>query len=954
MRKKQFVKKGLALSLALAVGIGGIPLSGFAGTAAVYAAEQTSLREFNFNDGISGWYYGAGWEYEYSGGEGSSVEADNGQLKFNLDYSGDKDKSWSQAVAVWEPADKKGVNLCGATGALMEFFYDSSRMTTGSFAVKLYCDEGLDAYSDLDLSTAETVSGTLKKLPVSIRFDALSEKASDVKKLALQIVGKNADYKGAVWIDNLSIVGGDTKDASADSTVAVKNTKKILVSGGKLVTYKKNGKQQKTKLAASVALADPKATEQAKKIYAYLKAVGSSDSVIYGHQNDIHHKAGNAALSSSDTKDVTGSISGVFGIDTLSLTGNEYRVEKYNQTHKKPLKNTAANTVKAAALLTNEAAAEGTIVTLSAHMPNFAKVKKNTKYKKSEPSYAKYVFGGYTPNDTAGDPMNQILPGGKYNAVYNAYLDMIADYAKQVKTAVVFRPFHENTGSWFWWGAAFCDAQTYKNVYRYTVEYLRDTKKVHNLIYAYSPSNSGAGTVSDFELRYPGDAWVDMVGFDMYDRKPADDGVFMGQFKKQLKVVDTFAKKHKKLLAVSETGAADDPAPGDNQTALLKTGNKNKDWYNQILDIVSASGASYFLLWANFSKTDGFYSPYVDAVNEDGSLHGHEMLDNFISFYNDGRSIFAKNQKNVLAKLNFGKISAKAAVSGAKGYIVSPIADQRILKAVTLRAKVTGATAKTKVQFVLKAGKAKVTLRAKSDKKGYYTAKLSAAQLKKLGKKVGTLSLYIGNKKVQTISETYNIKEPKADPYLIDGFENYYGVDDQLTRAWTTNADSDCKVTLALQKEKKSGGDYGLKFTYDETANGWGGATISKEVDWSDCNALQFYTIPDGNNQKIVIQITANGMTYEAYLNTYPEYQEKAGTPILVTIPFAEFGQRDTEGNPKGGLVQDCAKVQSFGLWVNAIPDSPAVKDGRVAGTIYYDQITAVSSSQEKPAFEQQ
>ena len=121
---------------------------------------------------------------------------------------------------------------------------------------------------------------------------------------------------------------------------------------------------------------------------------------------------------------------------------------------------------------------------------------------------------------------------------------------------------------------------------------MRDTKGVHNMIYVYSPSNTGVSSVKDFEERYPGDAYVDLVGFDIYDRKPADDGVFMKQFKKQLSVVETFAKKHKKLVAVTETGAADDPAPGDAQTALLKSDNGNKDWYNQILDIVSKSEAS--------------------------------------------------------------------------------------------------------------------------------------------------------------------------------------------------------------------------------------------------------------------------------------------------------------------------------------------------------------------------
>ena len=52
--------------------------------------------------------------------------------------------------------------------------------------------------------------------------------------------------------------------------------------------------------------------------------------MIYGHQNDTWHKAGSEELSDSDTYDVTGSYAGIVGMDTLSLTGNEYSVERYN------------------------------------------------------------------------------------------------------------------------------------------------------------------------------------------------------------------------------------------------------------------------------------------------------------------------------------------------------------------------------------------------------------------------------------------------------------------------------------------------------------------------------------------------------------------------------------------------------------------------------------------------
>ena len=129
-------------------------------------------------------------------------------------------------------------------------------------------------------------------------------------------------------------------------------------------------------------------------------------------------------------------------------------------------------------------------------------------------------------------------------------------------------------------------------------------------------------------------------------------------------------------MAVTETGLACSSAdPGHNQTVLHETGNKNLNWYNMVLDVVSESNASYFLLWANFGKKDGYYTPYVDSVNNDGTLHGHETLDGFISFFNDNRSIFASDQKNILANINAPEVQSPA--KGVYGYITAPVAGRQ-------------------------------------------------------------------------------------------------------------------------------------------------------------------------------------------------------------------------------------------------------------------------------------
>ena len=965
MKRKRNVKRAAAAVLS------GVLLAGTvcAQTPVSYVQAEEGVLEtvysFNFDEGIGGWYAGdSGWYWQYNG-EAPTVEADaeNGRIKATVDFSKDADKDWSNIAVCWY--NEAGIDLSGVTQISMDVWYETDKLTEGELKIAVYSNCGLDANTTLTDVQEEEGTG-LTKAKAVITCPAVTSAA--VQDFAVKIVGSYTGYSGAVWLDNIEFLadGSEPVDTSVDSTITVNDGNPVSSDGSALTVTKQDGTAETKAYASSVSLADPEATADTVALYQYLQAMGKTDSVIYGHQNDTWHKAGSEELSDSDTYDVTGSYAGIVGMDTLSLTGNEYSVERYNSEMTETAGFEAVDTegqtmaeanVEAAARLANYNIANGSFITLSSHTPNFSVVAENPDYDpQTDPTYNKYDFAGYSPNTLTGDVMNQLLPGGKYNEIYNAYLDMIADFAGQVNGPVMFRPFHEATGSWFWWGAAFCDPETYKSVYKYTVEYLRDVKDVHNFLYLYGPG-SEAASVEEYGVRYPGDEYVDLIGFDMYDLDPVDDKeeVWFGNLKNQLRIVQNFAEEHSKLMAVTETGlACSTPDPGHNQTVLHETGNKNLNWYNMVLDAVSESDASYFLLWANFSKTDGYYTPYVDSVNEDGSLHGHETLDGFISFYNDSRSVFADDQQGVLASIKAPAVESPA--EGVYGYITAPAAGSRVLEAIQLTARVNGASDDTQIAFVLR-GKTEQTIPAELQD-GTAAAQLSVETLAALGEAAdGTMELTADGRVIASIGLLYNIAVAEEDPYEIDGFENYYGVDSMLTNSWATNKETGCTIDLTLTNEegKVFDGEYALSFAYNETANGWAGATISKEVDWSDCDALQFYTIPDGNNQKVVIQLTANGKVYEAYLNEYEEYAANDGTvPVKVTIPFTDFVERDTPGNPAGGLAQDKTSVTSFGLWVNAIPGSDAIgEDGMVSGTIIYDKITAVSAGVTEAVFEE-
>ncbi len=105
-----------------------------------------------------------------------------------------------------------------------------------------------------------------------------------------------------------------------------------------------------------------------------------------------------------------------------------------------------------------------------------------------------------------------LLPGTPTHERWMKALDRVAAGLLQLQEAgvvVIWRPFHEMNGGWFWWGAQ--EPAGYIAVWRHMFDYFTHTKKLHNLIWSYGP-NQGQRT-ADY---YPGDPYVDLTGLDVY------------------------------------------------------------------------------------------------------------------------------------------------------------------------------------------------------------------------------------------------------------------------------------------------------------------------------------------------------------------------------------------------------------------------------------------------------
>ena len=340
-----------------------------------------------------------------------------------------------------------------------------------------------------------------------------------------------------------------------------------------------------------------KAAETPKSVLsARLSELSANGKIAYGHQDDLSYGHAwkvddwrNDPLDRSDVKDVTGKYPMVVGFD---LGGIEM-ADSCN------LDGVPFGLIRKGALAH---IGRGGIVTFSWHPRN--------------------PYTGETAWDVSSDKVvSSILPGGEKHDEFMVWLQRAADFVESLGSdvSVIFRPWHENIASWFWWGGKLCSADEYKALYRLTREYFEKERGIENLLWCYSPN--GNCTAEEFMERYPGDDIVDMLGIDTYEYISGEglDGDaerFNSELSAALTVADSLAKAHGKLLCLSETGIEGIP--------------DQKWWTERLEPVIRQFPVSYVLTWRNaWDKPGHFYAAWKGLEGED-DFKAFSELDNIV------------------------------------------------------------------------------------------------------------------------------------------------------------------------------------------------------------------------------------------------------------------------------------------------------------------------------------
>lgn len=248
------------------------------------------------------------------------------------------------------------------------------------------------------------------------------------------------------------------------------------------ITVKTGAKISNSTYNVTSTLVNRNATANTKKLYSFLKD-SYGKYVITGQQCD----GGINGNEFKAIKNLTGDYPALLGLDMMDYTPSR----------------TALGTSSSAVDKAIEFHKKGGIVTFCWHW------NAPTEYLYSTANSPDGWWGGFYTKSSKFD-IAKVMNG--QDAKGKKLLDRdIKEIAKQLKrlekagVPVIWRPLHEASGGWFWWGAQGPDA--YKKLWKYLYKELTNTYGCNNLIWVYN------GQSADW---YPGDEYVDIVGEDIY------------------------------------------------------------------------------------------------------------------------------------------------------------------------------------------------------------------------------------------------------------------------------------------------------------------------------------------------------------------------------------------------------------------------------------------------------
>ena len=340
-----------------------------------------------------------------------------------------------------------------------------------------------------------------------------------------------------------------------------------------------------------VAQVDADATVKTKALYGNLKRIQKSDQFLFGQEffNSFRYNSGNAHgnKGNSDSKDVTGSHPALLGSDFHYYLEKDVSERSY---HTEAVK---------------WAYQQGCVITFDWHIRG-----RNTNT---------YQYNA-TSKDLANNIVNNLNGDREW---FYGELDKIIDIINhdlvvdEDTIPIVFRPFHEMNGNWFWWGSAATNATNYKALYALIVDYVKARTK--SVLFCWSPN-----TPVDFNY-YPGNNYIDIIGVDGYE-------VTTATLRTQLGLIVDYAQANNKIAVFAETGYRSDqgtPA-GDEARATY--------WKNTVLPGImndpagKAKKIAWVLTWINSSWS----VPYVPHASSSSAAK-----QSFIDFKNSTNVLFA-------------------------------------------------------------------------------------------------------------------------------------------------------------------------------------------------------------------------------------------------------------------------------------------------------------------------